>query len=107
MKISLDFILCGGIMVEKQNHTLLKIEGFVFALGVVFFLIMFYFNYISKYFLGVSILFFSAVLFSINATLQQQKNVPVSKLNIFLSFLLFAAGLGLGIYFYSTGLIAF
>ncbi len=95
-------------MAEKQNHTLLKIEGFIFAIAVIFFLVMFYFGYItSKYFIGVSILFMSAVLFSINASLQQQKNVPASKFNIFLSFLLFAGGIGLGIYSYSAGLIAF
>jgi len=95
-------------MAEKQNHTLLKIEGFIFAAGVIFFLVMFYLEYItSKYFIGVSILFLSAVLFSINATLQQPKNVPASKFNIFLSFLLFAGGIVLGIYAYSAGLITF
>lgn len=94
-------------MAERQNHTLLKVEGFIFSLGVIFFMVMFYFNYISKYFLGVSILLFSAVLFSINATLQQQRSVSASKFNIFLSFLLFAAGIGLGVYFYSAGLITF
>ena len=44
-------------MVEKQNHTLLKIEGFVFALGVVFFLIMRgLINFASRYDKTVSII---------------------------------------------------
>ena len=95
-------------MTQGKQFKLLKVEGFIFAIGVISFLVMFYFNYISKYFLCTSILLFSAVLFSINASLTQaQGKVSTSKLNIFLSAFLFIAGLGLGIYFYATGLIGF
>jgi len=95
-------------MTERKSNTLLKIEGLIFSLAVIFFLVIFYFNYISKYFVCISILFFSAVLFSINATLTQTEGkISSSKFNIFLSALFFFAGLGLSIYFYATGLIAF
>ena len=93
-------------MTEKKSFTLLKIEGVIFALAVILFLVVFYFNFISKYFVCTSIMLFVAVLFSINATLtQSQGKVPTSKLNIFLSALFFFAGLGFGIYFYAMGLL--
>ncbi len=98
----------GVNMTGTKKLTLLKLEGFLFAAASIFFMVMFYFNYISKYFLCSTLLMFSAVLFSINVSLQQNKgNKPMEKLNIFLSALFFIAALGFSIYCYATGLITF
>ena len=94
-------------MTDKRNLTLLKLEGLLFALGSIFFIVMFYFEFISKYFLCIGLLFFCAFLFSINATLQHQKSKSMSKLNMFLSAFMFIGGLGLAVYSYAMGIITF
>lgn len=94
-------------MAQKSNVILLKVEGFLFSLASIGFIVMFYFKYISKYFLCTSLLLYSAVLFSIIASLQQNKNRTVSKLNVFISALFAVAGLAVGVYFYATGLLSF
>lgn len=95
-------------MTGTKKLTLLKLEGFFFAAASIFFMVMFYFNYISKYFLCSVLLMFCAVLFSINVSFQQNKgNKPMEKLNVFLSALFFIAALVFSIYCYATGLISF
>ena len=94
-------------MAEKNNFILLKLEGLLFAMGSIFFMIMFYFEFISKEFLCIGLLFFCAFLFSINATLQHQKSKSMSKLNMLLSAIMFIGGLGLTIYSYAMGIITF
>lgn len=91
----------------KEKHTILKLEGLLFAVTAIVFMVLFYFNFISKYFLCISLLFFSGFLFAVNATLQQQKSKTVSKFNILLAFLLFASGAALLIYCYAIGYISF
>ena len=77
-------------MTEKAKFTLLKFEGVFFAIAMIFFTVMYYFGFFTKYVLIMMICFFSAVLFSINATVQGVRNSKVvEKFNIFISFLLF------------------
>lgn len=95
-------------MESTKRLTLLKVEGIFFAVAIVFFTVMFYFQYISKEFLATSILMFVAVLFSINVSIQQQGGkASIAKVNAFLSTLLFIASIGLAIYYYVTGVFTF
>lgn len=93
-------------MTEKRKFTLLKIEGAVFALAMIFFTVMFYFQYITKYMLIVMLLTFTAFLFSINATIQEERvSKRVGRINFLISILLFIGALGFTIYFYSIGVM--
>ena len=95
-------------MTNAKRLTLLKIEGIIFAISIVGFTIMFYFNYISKEFLATSVLMFIAVLFSINVSIQDRiGNIKTAKFNMFLSYLLFIVSIGLSIYYYATGVFTF
>lgn len=96
-------------MEERKKFTLLKIEGLLFALAIFAFIILFYLKIVTnKFFIGVSILFMVAVLFSINSTIQENRtSKSISKLNIFVSSLFFFVAIGLSIYGYVAGLITF
>lgn len=96
-------------MEERKKFTLLKIEGLLFALAIFAFIILFYLKIVTnKFFVGISILFMVAVLFSINSTIQENRtSKSISKFNIFVSSLIFFVAIGLSIYGYVAGLITF
>ena len=95
-------------MTNQKRLTLLKIEGLFFAVAMIFFTVMYYFSYMTKYLLVSMILMFASVLFSINSTIQGYRNSKATeRFNIVLSVLFFMATLGLTIYFYSAGLLGF
>ena len=95
-------------MTERKKFTLLKLEGIIFAISIIFFTVMFYFGYLDKYMLCTMLLFFFAMLFSINASIQADRSsMRVSRFNIWLSIFLSMAGIAMGIYFYMSGLIVF
>jgi hypothetical protein len=95
-------------MTENKKFTLLKIEGAFFALAMIFFTVMFYFEYISKAMLIVMLLMFTAFLFSINATIQEARTSKrMGRINLFFSVLFFLVSLGFMVYFYSVGLLTF
>lgn len=96
-------------MEERKKFTLLKIEGLLFALAIFAFIILFYLKIVTnKFFVGISILFMVAVLFSINSTIQENRtSKSISKFNIFVSSLFFFVAIGLSIYGYVAGLITF
>lgn len=95
-------------MADKKRIALLKVEGIVFALAIILFIVMFYFKFISKEFLAISILMFSAVLFSINVSVQQVRtSKTVAKFNAFLSSVLFVASISFSVYYYAIGVFSF
>lgn len=103
------YIDLGGIMGERKKFTLLKIEGLLFAVAVFAFIVLFYLKIVTnKFFIGVSILFMVAVLFSINSTIQEDRTSrSISKLNVFVSSLFFFVAVGLSVYGYVAGLLTF
>lgn len=95
-------------MAERKRFTFLKLEGIFFAVAIVFFTVMYYFKYLDIYTLTPMLLFFCAMLFSINGTIQANRSsVKIGRFNIWLSILLSVAGTVAVAYFYSNGLLSF
>lgn len=95
-------------MENSKSGVLYKVEGVFIALLMIVMLVVFYYKIIDKYILTTMLLGLSTCLFSINMTLEQQKeSLAMFKLNLFLTYLFSLATVGFSVYFAVTGCFVF